>query len=172
MQCRSAGQADTVPGYDELVQRFAGLAGEARQLQAARKKSRWQLDWLLESAKASQKNKDQTVMATVIVTVTKGICLDSHGKCGPKASFHTFTRSATHSFLGCWDRPLLYNVSGSSCCLFISVGQKAPSSDHLHCFAYIHRNVVCLQSNAWGLMLSNFKSVLKTCLLPAVREPA
>lgn len=70
VQGRPGGQADTVLGYGELVQRFSGLAGEARQLQAARKKSRRQLDELLESAKASQKNIYQTTM--VIVTVSKG----------------------------------------------------------------------------------------------------
>ena len=54
----SGGEADTILGYDKLVQKFSGLAGDARQLQAARKKSRRQLDELLESAKVRQNNNN------------------------------------------------------------------------------------------------------------------
>lgn len=41
----------TIRGYEKLVQSFEAMAMDARQLQAARKRSRRQLDELLESAK-------------------------------------------------------------------------------------------------------------------------
>lgn len=50
---RPGGPVNTILGYDKLVQKFETLAGNARQLQAARKNSKRQLDDLLESAKAS-----------------------------------------------------------------------------------------------------------------------
>lgn len=58
VQGQSGGQADTILGYDELVQKFSSLAANARQLQAARKKSRRQVDELLESAKVRWSNND------------------------------------------------------------------------------------------------------------------
>ena len=73
MQGWSGGEADTILGYDKLVQKFSGLAGDARQLQAARKKSRRQLDELLESAKVSQNNNNHPVIVTVRVAVTMTI---------------------------------------------------------------------------------------------------
>lgn len=54
---RPGGKADTILGYDKLMQRFGVLVGNARQLQLARKKARRQLDELLECAKASWSNK-------------------------------------------------------------------------------------------------------------------
>lgn len=66
---RPGGKADTILGYDQLMQRFGVLAGNARQLQLARKKGRKQLDELLECAKASSALPEKLITLPVTVTL-------------------------------------------------------------------------------------------------------
>ena len=72
------GPVKTMLGYDKLVQSFEALATDARQLQAAQKRSRRLLDELLENAKVTwhyklEYNKGvESIVGVTHITVING----------------------------------------------------------------------------------------------------
>lgn len=76
---RRGGKADTILGYDQLMQRFGVLAGNARQLQLARKKGRRQLDDLLECVKASWNHKSHTSNSNISTSMNSDSTSSGHG---------------------------------------------------------------------------------------------